>query len=161
MCDWVECELPSDIATGNLQHLRYHRKWSVLVGGHTTQVNGIDAQGDVRSFNLAIEVVNAPITPHQSVQATITSDPVDAMIATPAGDPLRVDNTSAYVLLAALLFGGAVFVLNGMRLKRRDLEYLRQAQRPTQRRTSQRGSSLIGMSSSADRDITGEIFITR
>lgn len=81
------------------------------------------------------------------------------MIVAPAGDPVRGDNTSAYVLLAALLFGGAVFVLNGMRLKRRDLEYLRQARRPTQRRTSQRGSSLIGMSSSADRDITGEVFL--
>jgi hypothetical protein len=148
------------LADGSFRQ-RFRVPEGLPAGGHTTQINGIDAQGDVRSFNLAIEVVNAPITPHQSVQATITSDPVDVMIATPAGDSLRADNTSAYVLLAALLFGGALFVLNGMRLKRRDLEYLRQARRPTQRRTPQRGSSFPGVSPSADRDITGEIFITR
>ena len=131
-------------------------------GGHTTQVNGIDARGEVRSFNLAIEVVNAPISPHQSVQATITSDPVDAMIAVPTGDTLRVDNSSAYVLLAALLIGGALFVLNGMRLKRRDLENLRRVQLRAQRRTTNQRSTVgATATATAGRDITGEIFIPR
>jgi len=101
------------------------------------------------------------VAPHQSVKATITSDPVDAMIAIPIEESLRVDNTSAYVLLAALFVGGALFVLNGMRLKRRDLEALRRAERSIRRRSTPSDASDSGGYSGAGRDITGEIFIAR
>lgn len=82
----------------------------------------------------------------------------DAMILVPTGDTLRVDNSSAYVLLAALLTGGALFVLNGMRLKRRDLENLRRVQLRAQRQTTNQRST-VGATATADRDITGEIFL--
>jgi len=148
------------LADGSFRQ-RFRVPEGLPAGGHTTQVNGIDAQGDVRSFNLAIEVVEPTMTPHQSVQATITSDPVDAMIAVPVQDSMDVDNSSAYVLLAALLLGGALFVVNGMRLKRRDIEYFQRTQHSTRRRASRDGVVDRGVFISTDRDITGEIVITR
>ncbi len=74
---------------------------------------------------------------------------------------MDVDNSSAYVLLAKLLIGGALFVVNGMRLKRRDVEALRLADRSLRRHTAPHEVAVSGGYSSASHDITGEIVNTR
>jgi hypothetical protein len=94
-------------------------------GDHTTQVNGIDANGGMRSFNLAIEVINAeraaglvaPVITH-------TSDPADAAVLGAVGVRTEQDDQVGYLLLAVLLMVGSAWFANGLRLKRRDLEQL-------------------------------------
>ena len=93
-------------------------------GNHTTQVNGIDANGTMRSFNLAIEVV-AGLPPDIVPAATThTSDPVDALVVGSLGVQAQRSDRAGYLLLAALLLLGGAWFANGLRLKRRDLETL-------------------------------------
>ena len=93
-------------------------------GDHTAQVNGVDARGDVRSFNLAInvrDVATAVAASAGQVHATITSDPTDAIVAAVPRTASRENPATAYALLAILLLGGALWFANGWRLKSRDI----------------------------------------
>lgn len=93
-------------------------------GDHTTQVNGVDASGDVRSFNLAIQVVAAERPAVIPAAMTNTSDPADAVVLGSLGAPSQQDDSMGYLLLAVLLIVGSAWFANGLRLKRRDLESL-------------------------------------
>ena len=130
-------------------------------GGHTTQVNGVDTRGEVRSFNLAIEVVNVEATPQATVRAAIVGDPTNLAVPAFSGVNKQRNDQAAYLLLVALLLFGTMFVLNGMRLKQRDLERLRRLERAAARRASHREVSMRGGGSYVDRDVTGEILISR
>jgi len=93
-------------------------------GDHTTQVNGVDARGDIRSFNLAInvrDVATAVAASAGQVNATIFSDPTDAFVAAVPRTAARENPATAYALLAILLLGGALWFANGWRLKSRDV----------------------------------------
>lgn len=145
-------------------------------GDHTTQVNGVDADGQVRSFNLAIEVREAAtvLTPNGVVQETATSDPADRSVVVPVGAQEQQDDSrAAYALIALLLLGGAVFFANGLRLKNRDISngiirpaYIRDGTGPTPRprpstyrratSTPQRRAARPRVRSSDD---TGEIYL--
>ena len=133
----------------------------MLAGQHTTQVNGIDTRGEVRSFNLAIEVVNVEATPQATVRAAIVGDPTNLAVPAFSGVNKQRDDQAAYLLLVALLLFGTMFVLNGMRLKQRDLQRLRRLERAAARRASHREVSMRGGGSYVDRDVTGEILISR
>jgi len=93
-------------------------------GDHTTQVNGVDARGDVRSFNLAINVRDVATSATEATKqaiAPITSDPTDVIVATVPRNTSRENPAAAYALLAVLLLGGALWFANGWRLKSRDI----------------------------------------
>jgi hypothetical protein len=93
-------------------------------GDHTTQVNGVDANGGVRSFNLAIEVVAVETPSIIPAAMTHTSDPADAAVIGARGSRTEQDDRAGYMLLAVLLLVGCAWFTNGLRLKRRDLEAL-------------------------------------
>jgi hypothetical protein len=105
-------------------------------GDHTTQVNGVDADGGMRSFNLAIEVTNAPVVVPTPIAITTSTDHTDAIVLGTLGVRAQRDDRPAYLLLAALLVASALWFANGVRLKRRDLEHfarLRHATNATRR----------------------------
>jgi len=93
-------------------------------GDHTTQVNGVDANGGMRSFNLAIEVVASSLPDIVPAAMTHTSDPADAVVLGSLGVQAQQDDRVGYLLLAVLLLVGSAWFANGLRLKRRDLESL-------------------------------------
>jgi hypothetical protein len=145
------------------------------VGDHTAQVNGIDADGGVRSFNLAVELRadTAALVRSADPVTSIHADPADASIMRAAAPERRDDSRAAFLLLAALLLGGAIFFVNGMRLKNRDISngiirpaYIRDGSLPNARArqassrrvtsTPQRRAARPHVRASDD---TGEIFI--
>jgi hypothetical protein len=144
-------------------------------GDHTTQVNGIDGSGKVRSVNLAIQVIEAAVAPESLVSAAIASDPTESTIVSQPARSATDNGHAPYVLVVALLLGGALFVINGMRLKQRDIERMRRARRLAQRRAATRNSfddrygtdcdtefdSDYDADFDKDGDITGEILLTR
>lgn len=91
-------------------------------GDHTTQVNGVDVDGGMRSFNLAIEVTSAPLAAMSAVAITPSTDPTDAVVLGTLGVRAQRDDRPVYLLLVALLLVSALWFANGIRLKRRDLE---------------------------------------
>lgn len=93
-------------------------------GDHTTQVNGIDANGSMRSFNLAIEVINSERRQLPPAVVTHTSDPADAVVIGSTVARNESDITEGAVMLAVLLLLGGLWFANGLRLKRRDLQQL-------------------------------------
>lgn len=93
-------------------------------GDHTTQVNGVDENGGVRSFNLAIEVVMAEPIAVVPAAKTLTSDPADAVVLGALGARTEQDDRAGYVLLTIMLLVASAWFANGLRLKRRDLESL-------------------------------------
>jgi len=144
-------------------------------GDHTTQVNGFDADGQVRSFNLAIEVREpiVALTPSGLGQETATSDPADRSVVASVSTRQQNDSRAAYALIALLLLGGAVFFANGLRLKNRDISngiirpaYIRDTTGPTPRprpSTYRRATSTPQRRAAQPRlrtaDDTGEIYL--
>jgi hypothetical protein len=113
------------VATDGTFSARFAVPEGLPEGDHTTQVNGIDAGGAMRSFNLAIQLINAeraaglvaPVITH-------ASDPADAVVVGALGVRAEQDDRVGYLLLAVLLLVGSAWFANGLRLKRRDFESL-------------------------------------
>ena len=103
-------------------------------GDHTTQVNGVDAEGGMRSFNLAIEVTSAPLAGVSPVAITPSTDPTDAVVLGTLGVRAPSDDRPAYLLLVVLLLVSSLWFANGVRLKRRDLEHFARVRHATRAR---------------------------
>lgn len=122
------------VATDGTFSAKFSVPEGLPAGDHTTQVNGIDANGGMRSFNLAIEVINAERTAGLVAPViTHTSDPADAAVFGVVGARTQQDDRVGYVLLLVLLLAGSAWFANGLRLKRRDVESLTRMRHATAR----------------------------
>lgn len=85
-------------------------------GDHTAQVNGMTPSGDMRSLNLAVEVINAKET---SVTPAVTDTTIDPLIVAASGPR---DDTSARVaiLVLGLAIGAALVWFLLVRRRRPD-----------------------------------------
>lgn len=79
----------------------------IPIGEHTTQVNGVTATGEVRSLNLAVEVVESQPT---SSNAAVTDTAIDPVLVAATGPR---DETSVAIALIALgvVLGSALTAL--------------------------------------------------
>ncbi|MGA0043707.1 MAG: hypothetical protein ACO3II_03855 [Ilumatobacteraceae bacterium] len=81
----------------------------VPVGGHTTQINGITANNEVRSLNLAVEVTNRTSEPAPASVATDTT--IDPVIVAATGPRNQTSIRTAILLLGVLLGGTFVWFM--------------------------------------------------
>ena len=79
----------------------------IPIGEHTTQVNGLTVDGEVRSLNLAVEVVEAKET---SANPTVTDTTIDPVLVAATGP--RDDTSVAIAMLAlGVVLGSALTAL--------------------------------------------------
>ncbi|MFZ9918988.1 MAG: beta strand repeat-containing protein [Ilumatobacteraceae bacterium] len=81
----------------------------VPVGDHTTQINGITANNEVRSLNLAVEVTNRTSEPAPASVATDTT--IDPVIVAATGPRNQTSIRTAILLLGVLLGGTFVWFM--------------------------------------------------
>lgn len=85
-------------------------------GDHTAQVNGMTPSGDMRSLNLAVEVIDAKET---SVTPTVTDTTIDPLIVAASG-PRNDTSARVAILVLGLAIGAALVWFLLVRRRRRD-----------------------------------------
>jgi hypothetical protein len=83
----------------------------VPVGDHTTQVNGLTSDGEVRSLNLAVEVVDSSVS--------VTDTTIDPVIVAATG-PRNTTTFGVGMLALGAVFGAGAFALLLLWRRRRD-----------------------------------------
>lgn len=81
---------------------------AILPGNHTAQINGITADGELRSLNLAVEVV-APDAPGDIV--TVTDTTIDPVITSGDGRDGSTSLAAGMLVLGVLLGAGTMWFL--------------------------------------------------
>jgi len=85
-------------------------------GDHTAQVNGVTSSGDMRSLNLAVEVIAAKET---SVNPVVTDTTIDPLIVAASG-PRSDTSARVAILVLGLVIGAALMWFLLARRRRRD-----------------------------------------
>lgn len=85
-------------------------------GDHTAQVNGMIPSGDMRSLNLAVEVIDAKET---SVNPVVTDTTIDPLIVAASG-PRNDTSARVAILVLGLVIGAALMWFLLARRRRRD-----------------------------------------
>lgn len=85
-------------------------------GDHTAQVNGMTPSGDMRSLNLAVEVIDAKET---SVTPAVTDTTIDPLIVAASG-PRNDTSARVAILVLGLAIGAALVWFLLVRRRRRD-----------------------------------------